>query len=56
MAKVLVYAELNQGKLQSTALELLTKARDLGDVEVVALGAGAKAAAAALGPYQPKAK
>jgi electron transfer flavoprotein alpha subunit len=54
MAKVLVYAELNQGKLQSTALELLTKARELGDVEVVALGAGARAAGALLGKHGAK--
>jgi len=51
VAKVWVYAELNAGKLQSTALELMVKARDLGDVEAIALGTGAKAAAAALGKH-----
>jgi len=41
MARIWVYAELNQGKLQPISLELATKARDLGDVEAVALGPGA---------------
>jgi len=54
MAKIWVYAELNQGKLQSTALELMAKARELGDVEAIALGAGAKAAAAILGKHGAK--
>jgi electron transfer flavoprotein alpha subunit len=54
MAKIWVYAELNQGKLQPTALELMAKARDLGDVEAVALGSGAKAAAATLGKHGAK--
>ena len=54
MAKIWVYAELDQGKLQSTSLELMTKARELGDVDAIALGAGAKAAAAALGKYGAK--
>ncbi len=54
MASVLVYAELGQGKLASTSLELMTKARDLGDVYAVALGAGAKAAAATLGKHGAK--
>src|ERR1700686_4564937 len=54
MAKVLVYAELNQGKLVPTTLELMAKARELGDVEAVALGAGAKAAAATLGKHGAK--
>src|SRR5713101_3614501 len=47
MAKVWVYAEMSGGKLQSTALELMVKARELGDVEAVALGTGAEAAALA---------
>ena len=51
MAKVWVYAELNAGKLQSTALELMAKARELGDVDAIALGTGAKAAAAVLGKH-----
>jgi electron transfer flavoprotein alpha subunit len=54
MAKVLVYAELNQGKLQAIALELMAKARELGDVEAVALGAGAREAAATLGKHGAK--
>jgi electron transfer flavoprotein alpha subunit len=54
MAKIWVYAELNQGKLQPTALELMAKARELGDVEAIALGAGARAAAATLGKHGAK--
>jgi electron transfer flavoprotein alpha subunit len=54
MAKIWVYAELNQGKLAPTALELMAKARELGDVEAVALGTGAKAAAATLGKHGAK--
>ena len=54
MASILVYAELNQGKLASTSLELMTKARELGDVYSVALGPGAKAAAASLGKHGAK--
>src|SRR5712691_10577600 len=54
MAKVWVYAEMSGGKLQSTALELMAKARELGEVEAVALGAGAKAAAAVLGTHGAK--
>ncbi len=55
MAAILVYAELNQGKVATTSLELMTKARELGDVYAVALGAGAKAAAARLGKHGAKA-
>src|ERR1700704_128259 len=54
MAKVWVYAELSQGKLQPTAWELMAKARELGDVEAVVLGTGAKAAAATLGKHGAK--
>ena len=54
MASILVYAELSQGKLASTSLELMTKARELGDVYSVALGPGAKAAAATLGKHGAK--
>ena len=54
MAKVWVYAELNQGTLAPTALELMALARELGDVEAVALGSGAKAAAATLGKHGAK--
>jgi len=54
MAKIWVYAELHQGKLQPTALELMAKARELGDVDAIALGSGAKAAAATLGKHGAK--
>ena len=54
MAKVLVYAELGEGKLQPTAMELMARARDLGDVTAVALGTGAGAAAAVLGKHGAK--
>jgi electron transfer flavoprotein alpha subunit len=54
MAKVWVYAELHQGALQPAALELMAKARTLGDVEAIALGSGAKAAAATLGKHGAK--
>lgn len=49
-----MYAELNQGALTPTALELMVKARELGDVEAVALGAGARAAAETLGMHGAK--
>jgi len=51
VAKVWVYAELNQGKLQTTVLELMAKAREMGDVDAIALGSGAKATAATLGKH-----
>lgn len=51
MAKIWVYAEVTSDGVDSTALEILTKARDLGDVEAVALGPGASAAAEKLGEY-----
>ena len=51
MAKIWVYAEVHEGQLDPAALELLTKARDLGDAEAVVLGAGAKEAATKLGEY-----
>ncbi|HEV2027113.1 MAG TPA: electron transfer flavoprotein subunit alpha/FixB family protein [Candidatus Dormibacteraeota bacterium] len=54
MGKVWVYAELNQGNLASTSLELMALARELGDVEAIALGGGAKAAAATLGKHGAK--
>ncbi len=54
MAKVWVYAEMLQGTLAPTALEIMTRARDLGDVEAIALGVGAKAAAATLGKHGAK--
>jgi electron transfer flavoprotein alpha subunit len=55
MAAILVYAELSQGKLASTAVELMTKARELGDVYAIALGSGAKDAAATLGKHGARA-
>src|SRR6266568_6542191 len=54
MASILVYAELSEGKVVSTTLELMTRARELGDVYAVALGSGAKAAAATLGKHGAK--
>src|SRR5947207_11467068 len=52
MAKVWVYADVRPGKVDASALELLTKARALGDtVEAVALGPGATEAAGTLGEY-----
>jgi electron transfer flavoprotein alpha subunit len=54
MAKILVYAELSQGKLQPISLELMAKARELGEVEAVVLGVGARAAAATLGTHGAK--
>src|SRR5438270_11381739 len=54
MAKILVVAELAQGVLQPTAAEILTRARDLGDVAAIALGTGAKAAADVLGKHGAK--
>ncbi len=54
MAKVWVAAELNQGKVHSISFELLAKARELGDVEAIALGKGAEAAAAELGKHGAK--
>src|SRR4051794_13223717 len=53
MAKVWVYADVtSDGKPHPVALELLTKARDIGDtVEAVALGPGAKNAAQQLGEH-----
>jgi electron transfer flavoprotein alpha subunit len=47
-----VYAEVrSDGHPDPTSLELLTKARELGDVDAVALGPGATKAADALGEY-----
>src|SRR2546430_1513617 len=55
MAAILVYGELSDGKATSTSLEIVSKARELGDVYAVALGTGAKAAAAVLGKHGAKA-
>lgn len=52
MAKVWVYADVGPSGPTPTALELLTKARELGDpVEAVALGPGATDAAATLAEH-----
>lgn len=52
MTTIWVYAEVGPDGPASSALELLTKARALGDaVAAVALGPGATTAAAALGEY-----
>ncbi len=52
MTKVWVYAEELQGQVTSTTLELLTKARELGDtVEAFAVTSDAAAIAGAVGEY-----
>lgn len=55
MAKIWVYAEVEEGgKLNATSLEILTKARELGDTEAVVLGPGASEAVSTLGEYGAK--
>jgi electron transfer flavoprotein alpha subunit len=51
VASVWVYAETADGAPKAIALELLTKARALGEATAVALGPGAGGAAEALGKY-----
>ena len=51
MPKVWVFAELHEGGVDASALELLAKARELGDAEAVALGPGATDAAKELGEH-----
>jgi electron transfer flavoprotein alpha subunit len=52
VAKVWVFAEVTNGKLDPAALEILSKARTLGaELEAVALGPGATEAAARLGEH-----
>jgi electron transfer flavoprotein alpha subunit len=51
MATIWVFAEVGQEGVDLTALELLTKARELGDAEAVALGPGSTEAAKKLGEY-----
>jgi electron transfer flavoprotein alpha subunit len=52
VAKVWVYAEVTaDGDVDPSALEILTKARALGDAEAVALGPGATAAVSKLGEF-----
>jgi electron transfer flavoprotein alpha subunit len=54
MAKILVLAEMKNGVLQKIGMELVTKARTLGDVTAVVLGSGAETQAAQLGEYGAK--
>lgn len=54
MAKILVYAEQQNGELEPTALEILTKVRELGDTEAVVLGAGASGVTGELGKHGAK--
>ena len=54
MAKVLVYAEQNNGQLEPTALEILTKLRELGDCEAVVFGQGASGVTGDLGKHGAK--
>jgi electron transfer flavoprotein alpha subunit len=54
MANVWVYAELTEGKLQPTVIEIMARARELGDVTAIALGTGARAAAVTLGKHGAK--
>jgi electron transfer flavoprotein alpha subunit len=52
VARIWVFAEVGpDGTVDGTALELLTKARELGDVEAIALGPGATSAAGTLGEF-----
>jgi electron transfer flavoprotein alpha subunit len=52
MARIWVFAEVGpRSVVDTTALELVTKARELGTVEAVALGPGATEAAGQLGEY-----
>jgi electron transfer flavoprotein alpha subunit len=54
MPKIWVYAELSEGRPAATSLELLSKARELGDVDAIALGPGAGQAAGELGRHGAK--
>ncbi|NWJ97531.1 MAG: electron transfer flavoprotein subunit alpha/FixB family protein [Chloroflexi bacterium] len=49
-----VFAEISGGKLDRTALELVTKARALGEVTAIVLGSSAEAQAGLLGEYGVK--
>jgi electron transfer flavoprotein alpha subunit len=51
MANIFVLAEINDGKIHKAGLELITKARSVGDVTAVVLGAGASSQADLLGQY-----
>ena len=54
MAKIWVYAEQQNGTLDPTALEILTKVRELGDAEAVVFGAGASQVTGELGKHGAK--
>ena len=54
MAAVWVFAETVDGTPMPVVLELLTKARSLGETTAVALGPGASKSAATLGKYGAK--
>src|SRR3989442_4175836 len=54
MAGVWVFAEPVNGVPKPVVLELLTKARSLGDATAIALGPGASKSAVALGQYGAK--
>ncbi len=51
MPTVWVFAQEEEGAPSTLALELLTKARDLGDVTAIYVGAGSEAAFATVGEY-----
>lgn len=51
MAVVWVVAEMQDAKPKRITLELLSKARELGEAQAIVLGPGAKAVAAQLGEY-----
>jgi electron transfer flavoprotein alpha subunit len=51
VARIWVYAELDEGRPRGITLELLSLARGLGDVDAVALGPGAREAATTLGAH-----
>lgn len=51
MLKIMVFAEMNAGQVQRVVLEMLTKARQLGEVTAVALGEGASSQVQVLGQY-----
>ena len=54
-AAIWVYAEVRSGgEVDSTALEILTKARELGEAAAVVLGPGATEAAGILGEHGAK--
>ncbi len=54
MPKIWVYAEQQNGKLEPTALEILTKVRTLGDAEAVVFGQGASQVTGSLGEHGAK--